>query len=135
MGVILHPEHGVNPTMTQCFYCGKDKDILLIGKPKPEMYKQGLCDASGKMKMSIGVVDMEPCNECRDYMEQGIILISAKDEDLGTKDPYRTGGWVVIKEEGFKEMINDPELLENVLKKRFCFVSDKVWDNLGLPRE
>jgi hypothetical protein len=134
MSIRLDEKHGVNPTMSQCFFCGKDKDVLLIGKPKKEMYEQGLCESDGRMKTRIGVIDMEPCNECADYMKQGIILISVKNEDVNSKNPYRTGGWVVVKEDALDNSLTDPEMLRQIKKVRFCFVPDNAWDYLGLPR-
>jgi len=138
-------KHGVNPSITQCFLCGKDKDILLMGHisggKASEMKQAGVDikpehDAEAPMKM--GVVDMEPCQKCLDWMSQGIILISVadgEDEKADNKNPYRTGGWCVLKEAAVKKMLNDSETLQEIIKKRVAFVPDKVWDLLGLPRE
>lgn len=42
---------------------------------------------------------LDPCDKCRDYMEQGILLISVDPKRTQDRhNPYRTGGWVVIKE-------------------------------------
>ena len=132
MNIYLHKEHGLNPTMDTCFYCGKAKDILLVGARVQKFKEAGLADSTGKMNMQIGVTDMEPCNKCTEYMKQGIILISCRD-DSDIKNPYRTGGWIVIKKEAVKRMI-DPELFEQIREKRFAFIPDTVWDMLGLPR-
>jgi hypothetical protein len=69
-------------------------------------------------------------------MEMGVILISVdekKSEDQ--KNPYRTGGWCVVKEEAIRRAVTSPELLEDVMKKRVAFLPDDVWDMLGLPRK
>ena len=138
-GIMLHKEHGLNPTMDTCFYCNKPKDILLIGSRVSKFKEAGLADETGRMNHQIGVLDMEPCSECAGYIKQGIILISCKDEDGNENEkeignnPYRTGGWIVIKEEALGRMINK-ELFEDLKKKRFAFVPDAVWDMLKLPR-
>ena len=85
------------------------------------------------MNHQVGVLNMDPCSECAGYMKQGIILISCGNEEIGN-NPYRTGGWIVIKEEALGRMI-DEELFEDLKKKRFAFVPDAVWDMLKLPRE
>jgi hypothetical protein len=73
--------------------------------------------------------DKEPCDKCKEYMKQGIILISVRDGE-GGDNPYRTGGWTVIKEEAVRRMFKDVDLY-----KRVAFVHDSVWDMVGLPRE
>jgi hypothetical protein len=78
------------------------------------------------------VIDKEPCAECKKWMEQGIILISVRDGEEGD-NPYRTGRWVVVKDEAIKRF-NPPEFVEEVLKKRIAFVPDQVWTMLGLPK-
>ena len=132
MNIYLHKEHGLNPTMNTCFYCGKTKDILLVGARVSKFKEAGLADSTGKMNMHIGVTDMEPCSKCAGYMKQGIILVSCKD-DTEPENPYRTGGWLVIKEEALGKMI-DTKLFEQIKKTRFSFVPDDAWDMLGLPR-
>jgi len=117
--------------MDTCFYCGEAKDILLVGSHTQRFQEESLADSTGKMNTQIGVTNMEPCNKCAKYMKQGIILISTKNEI--SDEPYRTGGWIVIKEEALKRMVNI-ELFEQIRKKRFAFVPDAVWDKLGLPR-
>lgn len=51
-----------------------------------------------------------------------------------TRNPYRTGGWVLVAEKFIKRVIHPPELVESMLKHRFSFVPDAAWDKLGLPR-
>jgi hypothetical protein len=117
MSLRLHKKYGVNPTIPTCFLCGKDKnEIILLGAA----YKE-----EAPMHM---VFDKEPCDKCKEYMKQGIILISVRDGESGD-NPYRTGGWVVVKEEALKKVIDDPKLLE----KRMMFVPDSAWKILRLP--
>jgi hypothetical protein len=138
MPLYLHKKHGANPSMTQCFYCGKGKEILLVGASTGKFKEAGVAvSKDGKMPMYAGVFDMEPCDECKGYMEQGILLISVRDgtEDRGP-DAYRTGGWVVVKDKPFKECFGwlPEELLASLVKQRWSYIPDTVWDGVGLPR-
>ena len=58
-----------------------------------------------------------------------ILLISIKNDTQGPM-PYRTGGWVIIKQEA----IVDGDFLKFALKHRFMFINDEAWDAMGLPR-
>jgi hypothetical protein len=103
--------------MSNCFLCGKPKEILLDRRLKDSLPREA-------------VYNKEPCKKCKEYMEQGIILISVRDGESGN-NPYRTGGWVVIKEEAVKRIFNN---IEQVLKSRVAFIEYRFWDKLGLPR-
>ena len=81
--------------LTKCFYCGKDNGIIM-NKTLTPFYAAKVKELHGK------VVDMEPCPKCKEYMEQGIILISIRDGETGN-NPYRTGGFVVIKKKHYKK--------------------------------
>jgi hypothetical protein len=133
----LHPKYGLNPTTTRCFFCNETKDVRLIGAAVKPFKEAGLCSSDGEMNHDIGVVDMEPCDKCKEYMKQGIIMVSIRDgdEEFNMQNPYRTGGWIVIKEEAVERMGLPPETSENILRTRFAFVPDTTWDMFGLPRE
>lgn len=120
MGIILSEKYGVNPAIPICFICGKEKnEIILPGRLRGD-----------REAPKHAVWDKNPCDECLGYMKQGIILISVKDGEKGD-NPYRTGGWVVIKEEAAKRIFDDTSRIHET---RIGFVEDTVWDNLGLPR-
>jgi len=134
MTITLHKKHGLNPTMDTCFYCGKAKDILLIGNKTIKWEKAGIASSDGKMPQQIGVINDEPCQECKGFMEKGIILVSVKDEeeDRNEKNPFRTGKMCVITEEAIKRILQG-DLLNSILKTRFSFILDEAWKKLGLP--
>lgn len=128
MSIRLHKEHGVNPAIYQCYWCGEDIGLVLPGADVSKFKDAGLTDASGKMNMNVGAIDYTPCDKCKEYMKQGVILISVRDGD----EAYRTGGFVVVKDEVIKRMVQPDELVDQVLEKRICFISDTVWKILGL---
>lgn len=66
----LSPEHGLNPTIPVCFWCGKDKnEIALLGRIG------GKEDREAPARM---VLDYEPCEDCRRGMARGFTI-----QDLG----------------------------------------------------
>jgi len=76
--ISLHPEHGLNPTITKCFWCNEPKnEILLLGvkhKDRAPMYI---------------IADYEPCEKCAAQWAQGITLIEATENDLHDVPPSK----------------------------------------------
>jgi hypothetical protein len=159
----------LNPSVNVCFFCNKEKnEILLLGAT----YKE---EAPHK-----AIWDKNPCDECKKYMEMGIIFISVKDpyrihtcrdckhswsapvllskatpnlsgeatphcpkcssiginsspiKESDPENPYRTGGWIVVKEDYVKRVVTKP-LLDHILKTRIAFVPNDTWKILGFP--
>ena len=121
-GIRLSKKHGVNPSVMLCFFCNEPSGVALLGHMKGDVQAPHQ-----------GVFDKEPCTKCKGYMEQGVILISVKDGEEG-ENPYRTGGWVVVKVDAVERMLQPEELRVQVINKRMAFVPDAAWDALGLPR-
>lgn len=96
--------------MMLCFYCQEPMGLVLDRKLRDIIPEKG-------------TYNTEPCDQCKSWMEQGVILISVKDGEDGP-NPYRTGGWCVVGEVAFDEV---PE-------SRMLFIHDSVWDQMGLPR-
>lgn len=119
----LCPVHGLNPSMMQCFLCGETFGIALPGKLRG-------CKQAPTMHSDPSYV----CDTCKEWMKQGIILISARDGETDEKNPYRTGGWIVLREEALHRFPMNPDLIEAICRKRVAFLEDAVWDGLGLPR-
>jgi hypothetical protein len=104
--------------MSNCFFCNQPKEILL----------------DRRLKVSLpmnAVYDKEPCDKCKEYMTMGILIISVRDGESGD-NPYRTGGWWVVKEDFIKRIMKEGELRDNILKMRVLFLEDSVADKLGL---
>ena len=132
MSIKLSPQHGVNPSVEQCFVCMKDVGVVLFGKMKG--------DAEAPRQVCLGP-SSPPCTECQGHMEKGVIIISVRDgeepeeDNVGNWNPYRTGGWCVVTDDFIKRVIkDDPELRDSILKKRMVFMPDEVWGWLELPR-
>lgn len=145
-------KYGVNPAIPKCYYCWEDKnEIILPGRIDLRSGEQDVEAPQG------AVWDMRPCDKCEELMAQGVILISIRDDETppptppplpswaGPKEkeermralmwnPYRTGGWVVMKDDAIRRIFgSSQEMTENILKKRYAFVANAVFLHLGLP--
>jgi len=133
MNITLDPEHGLNPSLSTCFLCGESNEIILFGRLTPSQRK-ALKAEGGKAPRNI-CMDKTPCSKCAEYMEQGVILISVDESrSSDTSNPYRTGGWCVVKEEAVKRWGLKPQELEDqIIESRVAFIPDELWNILGLP--
>lgn len=126
MSLRLSEQHGVNPSVEQCFVCMKDVGVVMFGKMKG--------DVEAPRRVCLGP-DSEPCDECKKLMEMGIILISVDESKTDDEqNPWRSGGWVVVKEDVIKRLELSEAHEEQILNKRYAFLTDETWDMIGLPR-
>lgn len=124
-GLRLSKTHGVNPAVPRCFFCGEQKNqVILAGYIK------------GDRQAPQGAVwDHEPCDQCVEHMELGVVLVSVDEARSPDKDnPWRTGGWVVVSEDFIRRVVTPSKLADALIEGRFGFVPDQVWDAIGLPR-
>ena len=121
----ISPKHGVNPSLHQCFFCGEPKGVLLFGR-------RGIEDAEAPREVCI---DREPCDKCKGFMEQGIILIGVDaDKTTDEKNPYRDGNWCVVTEDFISRAISTPVMRFDIMERRCAFLPGDVWDALGQPK-
>lgn len=112
----LSEKHGLNPSLCLCFICGNDNGAIAIPGRLP-------LDEKAPYK---AVWDYHPCDQCKGYMQQGIIFFTDK--------PDGTRRIAVLKEEAVKRVIPEP-MLAQVLKKRCAGVEWAAWEKLKLPVE
>ena len=95
----LSPQHGLNPTIPVCFFCGNEKnEIALLGQIGDRRKGE---DFEAPMKM---ILDFEPCEECQKKFAEGVLLIEVTQspEYIGmpiAENAYPTGRFVVVKPE------------------------------------
>lgn len=109
----------------RCYFCHTDKEVILRSR--------------GKGELEHGVYNLDPCEECKKYMEQGIIVISIRNDEPPPEkgkipNPHRTGGWWVVKEQAFKEIFKGEELIKQATKLRFAFAEDRTCEAVGLTK-
>jgi hypothetical protein len=118
----LNKKHGVNPTMSVCFWCQEDKnEVALLG----DAYKE---EAPVRM-----VINYEPCEHCTEKMAMGITLVEGSTEP--NHNPpladgmYPTGNWCVLAEESLPYIFL-PEVVEEMRENRKAMVSVEVFQLL-----
>ena len=116
----LSKEHGVNLAIPICYFCGEEKNEIVLAGRLPQ-------DVEAPKH---AVWDKNPCDKCKELMRMGIMLISVRDGESG-ENPYRTGRMVVVKEENALRMFGE---VDDILKSRVGFVEDSVWTLMGLPQ-
>lgn len=126
----VSPNHGVNPSMVMCFFCGKCKALALMGRLPND--KQAPREA---------VMDYEPCDKCQALMKQGITLIEVEDKQPKDGRPpiqegaYPTGRWAVVRDEAINDIVNDPMMAWDIKHKKKALLSKEVTEGIGLFRE
>lgn len=112
MSIRLSNKHGLNPSINVCFFCGKDKELILNGRLEG--------DAKAPHRV---VANYTPCPECEEKMKLGVTVIEVTTRDTGAlpiqRGAWPTGRWCVISHEDaarlFKGITNTKVLLEDVL--------------------
>lgn len=102
----LDPKFGVNPSIDSCFWCGKDKDIILFGAS----YKENGKTVEAPRNV---VSNYEPCLDCEKTFKQGIHFIECSEEFIDNRLPlktdkgrkvYPTGRWCVANRNYFPNL-------------------------------
>lgn len=123
---------GNHVALTRCYFCGEADKILLCAKYRPDG-RGGMVPAKDMSEFDGKVIDKEPCPKCQEHMKNGVILISVSDDSEDGSEPYRTGGWWVVKDEAIKRMVKPPELAEKIISQRVTFVPNQACKILHLP--
>lgn len=87
----LHKQHGLNPTLCTCFYCGQETgEIALLGAAYDGEAPMHLCTS------------VEPCAACKEKFKDAVLILEARPDERDKLQP--TGRWVAVK----KEAVNVP---------------------------
>lgn len=114
-GIEISPEHGLNPTIPVCFWCGKEKnEIALLGRIREKtknrygsdtVVKESDIEAPRRM-----VLNYEPCDECKKMWDSGVAVLEVQQTPTQPNQPeiqkgfYPTGRFAVITVEGADRM-------------------------------
>lgn len=121
---------GVALVKEACPVCAKtfDGPIVMntkLTKPQADNVKE----MHGKTVGFLG----EPCDKCKGFMEKGIIIVTIDpDKTEDKRNPYRTGGFFVVREEFVERLIEDRNMLDDVMKRRVMMIDHKMAEHLGL---
>ena len=116
----LSRRHGVNPSIGVCFYCGEDNGEVVLPGLLPN-------DAEAPKR---AVWHREPCEKCKGWMAQGVILIGVRDGESGD-NPFRSGHFAVVKEEAARRIFTG-EAGDAAVKTRVAFIEASVGAQIGL---
>lgn len=115
-------------TKRACRVCGKlyDGDILIARNMKTD-----LSEMDGQV---VGWLD-EPCDQCKEWMKQGVIFVGIDPDKTEDKNnPWRTGDFSVIRDSSkVFGVINEPHR-SIILEKRVCFIDYRTGYQLGVFR-
>ena len=118
-GIRVSPRHGVNPSMAMCFFCGKSKGLVLLGKLPYDEKAPKEC-----------IVDYQPCEECAEHWKEGTPIIRCTAAAIYDRPPivegvWPTGAWCVISNESAEMMFNDKERIGKPI-----LLEDRVYDEI-----
>jgi hypothetical protein len=124
----LHPEFGLNPTMTVCFWCGKpDNNIALLGNAYKKEAPKYLC------------VNADPCDVCATTQALGITFAEVSHDGAGptiNKDGEKlTGRWATVAEKSVINWIAPGETLNKILQDRKAFITPEVFAKIVKPTD
>ena len=120
--ITLHPEFGLNPSVTICFWCGEADGVALLGRNGGKEAPRQICTG------------YNPCPTCQNSMAQGITIMEASEtpnppQQAPLSNAYPTGRWVVISEEAAREHFHE-EVVAQMLEHRKAFMTVDVFSNL-----
>ena len=123
----LSPKHGVNPCISVCFFCGKDKqEIALLGK----------IDKNDTEAPRKAILDYEPCDECKIAMGKGIAVIGVTTEPNNPGQPpiqendgtplYPTGNMVIMSPNGVRNIFANHPMVDDIIAHKKTFADDAI---------
>lgn len=90
----LSPEHGLNPTVSICFWCGEDKgELALLGRIKERDPHTGRAVRGSDLRAPCRMVlDYEPCSHCKEIFDKGVQVIECNKEPVDERPAISTDG-------------------------------------------
>lgn len=122
--ITLSPQHGVNPSIPICFWCGKEKnEIALMGLLKGDIQAP-----------KNALLDFVPCDTCKANMDQGIRLMETIDHphaDMPTLPPVQPGLWLtghymVVTEDAIKTIFTE-DARADILKAGGAYLDTQIY--------
>lgn len=97
----LSPKHGLNPSIVQCFWCGGDNGIALMGK----------INRADEQAPKFITMNYDPCDKCKEQWSQGIVIMEVTQSQPADgrppiqPDAYPTGRLVCMKPESVSDEV------------------------------
>lgn len=123
--IAISPNHGLNPSIPSCFFCGKPKnELVLFGKLKGDV------EAPKHF-----IMDYEPCDACRNAFKAGVLFLGVtKDQPADRRPPiadslYPTGSFFVLKRDAVSKIFSEEDTAV-FLKSGKVFVEQPALEDL-----
>lgn len=127
-GIKISPQHGLNPTIPVCMFCGKEKnEVALLGKIGGRNE-----DIEAPRSM---ILDYEPCDECKEKIGDGILVIGVAPRNGQNimpimNDLVPTGTWCAMTEEAVIRIFDmdgkNAAMRDAVIKTRRLLVDNEI---------
>jgi hypothetical protein len=151
--VRLSPRYGVNPSVTHCFFCQEAAGVALFGMydgdkeaPRSCMLDMTPCSkCQGFMQQGIIIIEVKDDAEMAKVAEAQEKHKRAVEEFERTKspfsqrrmlpfipNPYRSGGWWVVRDDMIRRLVTEPTLRDHILRVRWTFLTQETAQLIGL---
>jgi len=123
MRISISKEHGLNPTLGVCLWCGEEDGTI------------GLLGANGgKQAPRHSIISSAPCPKCKAGMAQGITLIEAsptpKAGYTNIGGAYISRRWFVIKREAAERILTAGPVRDSVLRVGKGYLDTETFEYL-----
>jgi hypothetical protein len=127
MSLRLSKEHGLNPSIAVCFWCGEETgELVLLGHNK------------GREADRKAVYGYDPCPKCKEQMELGITIIEVEPNVNGCNrpplfegGPVPTGRFWVVKPHLIENNVGEP-LRSQIIESGKCLLAHETAVEMGL---
>lgn len=127
----ISEKHGVNPSVTVCFWCGGDVGVALLGRLRGDV------EAPRKI-----VLDYEPCDKCKEQMGRGISLFECThtptiegQPEWGQGGGYPTGRMVCVTEDAAQRWFADSPDFPRIMERRAVKLTREVFEAMNLYKD
>ena len=131
----LSRNHGVNPSVGVCFWCGSDSGELLLLGALPQ-------DAEAPRRMC---VNYDPCEKCQAGINLGVWVVEVFDSPNDCPDDRKplmrtkmegeavpTGRWCVMtRDSEFWDSITNDALRTHILHTGHCVMPRAAYEHVG----
>lgn len=116
----LSPKHGVNPSLLQCFVCGVDVGVALLGRLP--------MDAEAPRHSTTPHTRCKACQEQADAKRICLMLVRGESGYEG-----RLGDYAWVDRDQMLDSVRSPELRAAIANSGYAYIPLEVWQMYGLP--
>jgi hypothetical protein len=130
----ISKKHGLNPSISLCFWCGEECGIALLGRLPDDIKAPKHC-----------LLDYTPCKNCQKIFKQGGLIVECDTKPLSSlsgqppiqDNLYPTGRFAVLKLESLKHLVSQltlsDERKQSILKQNRLIVSTEFFSTYIAP--